>query len=140
MVLRFFGLGHADQHLGGDAAGVGDALVGSGAAVEAVTCMQDDFLGVGLEGHLTLDDVVNRLQRVIAELAAAAGQEVSQADGDFAAVDVLGIAVASGQAGKMSRRRIDIGLFFLGNFVAHYIDFLSKNFLFNCGKTVSFCR
>ena len=119
MFLFLSGSGQANQHLAGLGAVVVDALVGERSAVERVAGLQDGLLGVGLQGHLAGHDVVDGLQGIVAELAAAAGQEVAQAHDDLSVIDVGRIVQTGGQHIVVAGSGISSSLILAGDFVAH---------------------
>jgi len=107
------------EHLAALGAVVDDALVGVGAAVEAVAGIEGGLAVVSGDLHLAGDDVVQALLGVGAELAAAAGQEVAQADGHSAVVNVLGIMQTGGANVEVLGSSVNIGLVLFGDLVAH---------------------
>ena len=113
------GVGQANEHLASLGAVVLDALVGSGAAVESIAGVENGLAVISGEGHFAADDVVNGLHRVVAELAAAAGEKMGQANNKLAVIDVFGIMETSGEHVVVTGSFISISVGLAYDFVAH---------------------
>lgn len=112
-------IGQANEHLAALGTVVVDALVGAGAAVEGITGVENGLAVVSGKGHLTADYVINRLQGVVAKLAAAAGEEMGQADDQLAVIDVIRIVETGGEHVVVAGGLISISVSLAYDLVAH---------------------
>ena len=80
------------QHLGDLGAGVADGLLAAADAVEGVAGFQNGLAVLGIEGHLSGEDVVDGLHGVGGKLGAAAGHKIGDAHDDLRAFDIVGAA------------------------------------------------
>lgn len=113
------GVDQANEHLAALGAVIVDALVGSGSAVEGIAGVENGLSVVGGKSHFTADNVVNRLQRVVAELAAAAGKKMGQANSQLAVVDILRIVKTGGEHVVVTGSLVSISIGLAYDLVAH---------------------
>ena len=108
-----------NQHLGGNNAGVLDFTLRIGTEMDRVALFQNILFTVCVDGHLALDYVVNRLQRIGTLVNAAAGQEMGQPANQLPLVYVLWVVQSCCPAVVVTGCRIGVCFICLCYLIAH---------------------